>query len=106
MEYEFKVGQCFKNKDNLYDSPFKIINIFEYDGVMYLTYKHYNQGRKRYDCATCPEVEFREGFNFGMEEVKEFEYICPTCGQITKRENNVDTITKCDNCGGQAMLRY
>ena len=42
----------------------------------------------------------------GMVEVKEFEYICPTCGQITKRENNVDTITKCDNCGGQAMLRY
>ena len=40
------------------------------------------------------------------QEVKEYEYICVTCGKITKRENDVDTIIKCDNCDGQAMLRY
>lgn len=107
MEYEFKIGQCFKNNHSLslYDNLFQIINMFEYDGVKYLTYRYYNRGRKKYNISVCPDVEFREGFNFGMEEVKEFEYICPTCGQITKRENDVDAITKCDNCGGQAMLK-
>lgn len=51
-------------------------------------------------------MNLKRGFNFGMIEIKEFEYLCPTCGKITKRENDVDTIAKCDNCDGQAMLRY
>lgn len=106
MEYEFKVGQKFRNEHNIYDNSFQIINIFEHEGVKFITYKHYHPSRKKYNYFTCLEVEFREGFNFGMKEVKEFEYLCPTCGKITKRENDVDTITKCDNCGGQAMLKY
>jgi DNA-directed RNA polymerase subunit RPC12/RpoP len=105
MEYEFKVGQKYRYTLGG-TSTYEIIHIFEYEGVKFVTCRSHSILNKKYNFSTGLLSDFVECFNFGMIEIKEFEYLCVTCGKITKRENDVDTIIKCDNCDGQAMLRY